>query len=73
MGEVYLARDETARTKAALKLLPDNLTTDDNEINWFKNKYLTEPSKKKKQNHQRWKLPGATTRLRLDQPGDGTV
>jgi eukaryotic-like serine/threonine-protein kinase len=37
MGEVYLARDEELGRKAALKLLPDNLTTDETQLSRFKN------------------------------------
>src|SRR5437667_452805 len=37
MGEVYLARDERLGRKAALKLLPDNLTTDETQLSRFKN------------------------------------
>src|SRR5437899_4956334 len=37
MGEVYLARDERLRRKAALKLLPENLTTDEAQLSRFKN------------------------------------
>src|SRR5438046_4065451 len=37
MGEVYLARDERFGRKAALKLLPDSLTTDQTELSRFKN------------------------------------
>ena len=37
MGEVYLARDERLGRKAALKLLPDNLTTDEAQLSRFKN------------------------------------
>jgi eukaryotic-like serine/threonine-protein kinase len=37
MGEVYLARDERLGRKAALKLLPDSLTTDETQLNRFKN------------------------------------
>jgi serine/threonine protein kinase/Tfp pilus assembly protein PilF len=37
MGEVYLARDETLGRKVALKLLPDNLTTDEAQLSRFKN------------------------------------
>jgi serine/threonine protein kinase len=37
MGEVYLARDEQLGRKAALKLLPNNLTTDEAQLSRFKN------------------------------------
>src|SRR5260370_2742837 len=37
MGEVYLARDERLGRKAALKLLPNNLTTDETQLRRFKN------------------------------------
>jgi len=37
MGEVYLARDERLGRKAALKLLPGNLTTDEIQLSRFKN------------------------------------
>jgi serine/threonine protein kinase len=36
MGEVYLARDERLGRKAALKLLPDNVTTDETQLSRFK-------------------------------------
>jgi eukaryotic-like serine/threonine-protein kinase len=41
MGEVYLARDERLRRKAALKLLPDSLTTDETQLSRFKNEART--------------------------------
>src|SRR5467141_3098253 len=37
MGEVYLARDEHLGRRAALKLLPDSLTTDEMQLSRFKN------------------------------------
>jgi serine/threonine protein kinase/Tfp pilus assembly protein PilF len=37
MGEVYLARDERLGRKAALKVLPDSLTTDETQLSRFKN------------------------------------
>src|SRR6266700_113301 len=37
MGEVYLARDERLGRKAALKLLPNSLTTDETQLSRFKN------------------------------------
>src|SRR5437667_8132785 len=37
MGEVYLARDERLGRKAALKLLPDSLTTDQTQLSRFQN------------------------------------
>jgi serine/threonine protein kinase/Tfp pilus assembly protein PilF len=37
MGEVYLALDEQLGRKAALKLLPDSLTTDEAQLSRFKN------------------------------------
>jgi eukaryotic-like serine/threonine-protein kinase len=41
MGEVYLARDERLGRKAALKLLPDNVTTDEAQLSRFKNEART--------------------------------
>ena len=41
MGEVYLARDERLGRKAAIKILPDNLTTDETQLNRFKNEART--------------------------------
>src|SRR4029453_18362511 len=41
MGEVYLARDERLGRKAALKLLPDSLTTGDTQLGRFKNEART--------------------------------
>src|SRR4026207_164264 len=37
MGEVYLARDERLGRKAALKLPPDSLTTDETQLRRLKN------------------------------------
>src|SRR5438046_7327124 len=37
MGEVYLARDEGLGRKAALKLHPDSLTTDETQLSRFNN------------------------------------
>jgi serine/threonine protein kinase/Tfp pilus assembly protein PilF len=37
MGEIYLARDERLGRKAALKLLPESLTTDETQLSRFKN------------------------------------
>src|SRR6478672_11624727 len=37
MGEVYLAQDERLGRKAALKLLPDSLTTEETQLSRFKN------------------------------------
>jgi serine/threonine protein kinase/Tfp pilus assembly protein PilF len=37
MGKVYLAQDERLGRKAALKLLPDSLTTDETQLSRFKN------------------------------------
>ena len=41
MGEVYLARDERLGRKAALKLLPDSLTTEETQLGRFKNEART--------------------------------
>ena len=41
MGEVYLAHDERLGRKAALKLLPDSLTTDETQLGRFKNEART--------------------------------
>jgi len=41
MGEVYLAYDERLGRKAALKLLPNSLTTDETQLSRFKNEART--------------------------------
>src|SRR5215472_9052849 len=41
MGKVYLARDERLGRKAAVKLLPDSLTTDETQLSRFKNEART--------------------------------
>ena len=41
MGEVYLAQDERLGRKAALKLLPQSLTTDETQLGRFKNEART--------------------------------
>src|SRR4029453_13485312 len=40
-GEFFLARDEQLGRKAALKLLPDNVTTDETQLSRFKNEART--------------------------------
>src|SRR5438067_8404511 len=44
MGEVYLAQDERLGRKAALKLLPQSLTTDETQLDRFKNEARTASS-----------------------------
>src|SRR5438045_5538926 len=44
MGEVYLARDERLGRKAAVKLLPPSLITDDTQLTRFKNEARTASS-----------------------------
>src|SRR6266487_3051922 len=44
MGEVYLAQDERLGRKAALKLLPDSLITDETQLSRFKNEARTASS-----------------------------
>ena len=41
MGKVYLAQDERLGRKAALKLLPETLTTDETQLSRFKNEART--------------------------------